>query len=164
MTIEMQKVVPWSSYAEESMAQTGDRELILRLHRDARGYLEQFSWCASIKEEYVGMIYAGIVAIFLFKIEPARVGVDEWIWVVVGDLPPAYITCEEGPNPASALDAYIGAMDEWVNAAKNGISTNGLIPANVAPTPENAEALQKRLVFLDERILSQYRSDLVSRS
>lgn len=73
---------------------------------------------------------------------------DEWIWILVGDLPPAYITCEESPNPASALDAYIGAMDEWVNAAKNGISTNGLIPANVAPTPENAEALQKSWFFL----------------
>lgn len=90
--------------------------------------------------------------------------VDEWIWIVVGDLPPAYITCEESPNPASALDAYIGAMGEWVNAAKKRISTNGLIPVNVTPTLENAEALQKRLAFLDERILSQYRSDLVNRS
>jgi hypothetical protein len=82
------------------------------------------------------------------------------VWVIVGDVPPAYITVEDAPNPATALDAYIGAMQEWVDAARAGGSVADLIPVNVPPTVENAERLGRRLQFIDEEILSQYADDL----
>jgi len=89
-----------------------------------------------------------------------RPDVDEWVWVVVGDLPPTYLTCEDSPNPATALDAYIGAMSEWVEAAGSGKSVADLIPVNVPASPRNADLLGKRLAFLDSRILSRYQEDL----
>src|SRR5262245_29472793 len=110
---------------------------IQSLFNDARDYLEAFSWCARIREAYLGIAIAGVVGTFLFRIEPVGQGVDEWIWVVVGDLPPAYIALENAPNPACALDAYIGEMEKWVAAAKAGESVNDLIPVNVPPTLRN---------------------------
>ncbi|MFO0444160.1 MAG: hypothetical protein ACK50F_07775, partial [Betaproteobacteria bacterium] len=119
-----------------------------------------YDWCKEILEEYVGLLAAGIVGIFLFRISPSRPDVDEWLWVIVGDLPPTYLTCDRCPNPATALDGYIGAMSEWVEAASKGESVAELIPVNVPATPDNAAMLRSRLDFLDQRVLGDYREDL----
>ena len=72
---------------------------------------------------------------------------DEWVWVIVGEVPPAYITIDDAPNPACAVDGYIGAMREWAAAVRSGESTDGLVPAetrgggaSLERTPETADA------------------------
>jgi hypothetical protein len=143
-------VVPLALYLRDNMAEASEIEA---LAQNARNYLSSYSWAGEIKEEYAGAVFPGIVGIFLFRIDPARPDVDRWIWVLVGDLPPAYLTCDECKNPWEALDGYIGAMQAWVEAAKAGRPTKGLIPVNVEASPESAEALNTRLLFLDERIM-----------
>jgi len=132
------------------------------LAQDARNYLLSHDWCAGIEAGYVGMVYAGILGVFYFRIEPAYSGVDEEVWVIVGDLPPAYITCEACPNPATALDGYCGAMQEWIRAVRGGDPIEDLIPVNTPPTKEYADMLASRLEFIDKQILSQYEDDLGS--
>jgi hypothetical protein len=163
MNLELSKVFEWNRYYERAGSQDVDASVLRQMHADARSFVESFSWCAVVLDDYVGMIYPGIVAVFLFRIQPAREGVDEWVWAIIGDLPPAYITCEESPNPATALDAYIGAMEEWVAAVERDASVEGLIPVNVEPTKENAERLRARLTFLDDKILSGFEEDLKAR-
>jgi hypothetical protein len=72
--------------------------------------------------------------------------------VIVGDLPPAYITVERVPNPASALDSYLGEMAAWVEAVRAGQPVDELIPVETTgggellePTAEHAEMLDTRL-------------------
>lgn len=122
-------------------------------HRQAQQYLSAHRWVAGIEKEYLGAALHGIVYIFLFKIRPAQAGVDSWLWVIVGDLPPAYLTCDECKTPSEALDGYIGAMEEWVAAVRAGRSVAELIPVNVPATPENAEMLGSRLAFLEEKVM-----------
>lgn len=121
--------------------------------REAREVIEFYNWVSSIKKEFLGIEVDGVLYAFLFEIVPARPDVDRWIWVIVGDVPPAYITCEDAKNPYEAVDAYVGAMEEWVNAAKDGKSVDKLVPVNVPATSENALALERRLKFIDEHIL-----------
>ena len=142
---------------------TEDIAEIRALHDEAKSFLLSHKWCKEIKRSYVGFVHPGIIGVFLFNFSPARNDVDEWVWVIVGDVPPAYITCERLQNPAAALNGYIGAMEEWVEAVKVGKSVTGLIPVNVPPTANFSERLKKRLKFLDERILSQYKGDLVKK-
>jgi hypothetical protein len=73
--------------------------------------------------------------------------------VIVGDVPPAYITCHYAKTPYVALDGYIGAMEEWVEAAREGKSVADIIPVNVPATPAYAEMLGSRLKFLDKNVL-----------
>ena len=153
---DLSKVVLWSTYLA---SKPDDQDLIEMYYSDAKGYLQFFDWCLEIRESYIGMLYPGILAIFLFRIVPGD-NADEWIWIIVGDLPPAYLTVDTCPNPATALDGYIGAMQEWVDAALEGRSVADLIPVNVSATREHAEMLQSRLEFLDERFLSEYQDDL----
>lgn len=157
--VDFSKVKEWFEYLEDVGE---DKDEASSMCQEAKEFLEYYDWCLEIKKSYIGMFYPGIIAIFLFNIKPSRTDVDEWIWVVVGDLPPAYLTTEECPNPASALDGYIGAMLEWVDAAQQNKSVAELIPVNVPATKKNAEMLKVRLDFLDEKILSEYQEDLKS--
>lgn len=158
--LQMDRVVEWSTFLRSLRKDEEDREDMKALYQDARNFFEYHTWCREITESYVGLVHPGIIGVFLFKIVPARAEVDEWIWVIVGDIPPAYLITEICPNPAMAVSGYIGAMDEWVEAARNSRSVEGIIPVNVPPTKEYAERLDWRLRFLEERILSQYADDL----
>jgi len=130
------------------------------LYRSAH-YLQSFPWCSEIWSAYVGIAVPGVVGVFLFEVKPAAgESVHPWVWVVVGDVPRAYISAEDAPNPAAALDGYIGAMEEWVDAARRGRGVDDLIPVNVTPTRENADRLASRLDLLERDVLSQYESDL----
>ncbi|BAV46406.1 Putative uncharacterized protein [Mesorhizobium loti] len=122
---------------------------------EARQYLEFYAWVLSIKGEYLGYGAEGIIYIFLFEIEPGRPDVPEWIWVIVGDVPPTYIPADDTRTTFEALDGYIGALEDWVEAARHGKSVAKLIPVNVDATPANAEMLAGRLKFLDEKILPE---------
>jgi hypothetical protein len=155
--VDLSKVTAADQIEGENDHETGELNSLLR---QASEYLESFAWCGGIKAAYMGIGVGGVVGVFLFKITPIGEDVDEWVWVVVGDLPAAFITAEDAPNPACALDAYIGAMEKWVEAARTGASVNDLIPVNVPASPENAQRLDARLRFLDKEILANYREDL----
>lgn len=133
----------------------GRNHAFAQYHTAARDHLLFYNWCDGIIEEYVGAYYEGIIGIFLFRFMPRLVSVDEWIWVVVGDLPPAYLTCDACENPAEALAGYLGEMMEWVEAAERGESVANLIPVNVPSTQENASSLRTRLRFLQQKILPE---------
>ncbi|WP_178116287.1 hypothetical protein [Pseudomonas brassicae] len=134
-------------------------ELAARL-ADATEELMFYNWCEDIEGVYVGLFYPGIVSVFLMSIDTRFDEVDRWVWVIVGDMPPAYITCDHAPNPACALDGYIGAMKEWAEAASRGESVAQLIPVNVPASPEAGENLMRRLVFLEDKILCRHKDDL----
>lgn len=159
MNIDFSKVIEWQEYLRLNAA-LQDAADAIEMRKFAHTYIDSFPWCESIRQDYVGMFFSGIVSVFLFNINPARPGVDDWMWVVVGDIPSAYIACENARNPAEALDAYIGAMAEWAAAARAGDDVKHLIPVNVPPSIESAERLQRRLDFLDSEILSRFRDDL----
>jgi hypothetical protein len=135
-----------------------------KLFNEATQFLLNQVWCERVISSYEGLVVEGVIGVFLFNLVPATSAADHWIWIVVGDLPPAYIAVVECPNPACALDAYIGAMEQWVNAIKAQASTAELIPVSAPPTLENALALEKRLNFLDTRILIDYQEDLIGPS
>ena len=155
--IDFTKVVDVGLYNNSLLEDRDDFDQMLN---EAKSELQFYNWCLEILESYVGIFYAGVVGVFLFKIIRSSDVVDEWHWVVVGDLPPIHITCRDSPNAACALDAYIGEMQEWVKAAENNKSVAELVPVSVPATPENAIRLKSQLTMLDERVLSEYAEDL----
>jgi len=141
-----------------------DTRLLRAMAAKAHHYISRFSWCRSVREAYFGDGYGKIVAIFLFRIEPSRPDVDEWLWVVVGDLPSAYLVVDECPTPSQALERYIGEISEWVKLAKEGRTSEDVIPVNAPATPESAEMLERRLRVLSETIVPAIRLNEAVRS
>lgn len=163
--MRIRQLIPCELYAGEDAQ---DTELVREMVTLAREYLGAFSWCRAMEECNVSDIaVGGLVGVLLFRIVSADPEVDEWLWVIVGDLPPAYITTDKAPNAACALDGYIGAMQAWVEAVNAGRSVEHLNPvettgggALLEPTTETAEMLESRLSFLGREILAHRADDL----
>lgn len=155
-TLPAKHVVPLTSIDGESLE---EKKLLLDLASQAREFIRSFSWCRDLREQYFGNGVGGIVGIFLIRISPASPDVDEWLWAVVGDVPPAYLVLDDAKTPSEALSAYIYEMSRWVDAVENRRSISDLIPVNAPPTRENAAFLDGRLKMLREVLLPQFRDD-----
>jgi hypothetical protein len=125
----------------------------LALARKATAFLTAFRWCAGVKESFLAFDIGYPLGVFLFCIEPRLIGVDDILWVVVGDCPPAFLVCDVAPDWIGALRRYVYEMQRWVEAVRTGKSVHGIIPVNVAPTLEHADMLSKRLGFLQDHYL-----------
>jgi hypothetical protein len=134
-----------------------DTTLLRAMASGAQNYVRGFSWCKNIRDVYFGDGVGGLVGVFLFRIEPSRQDVDEWLWVVFGDVPPAYLVTDVCKTPSQALEGYMKEMSKWVGLARQSQSSTSVIPVYVPATPENAADVEKRLQLLKEIILPRFR-------
>jgi hypothetical protein len=141
----LRHVRPFVLHQEEE----GCDALVLKVNE----FLDKFKWASGRKNLWVADCIPGVLGIFLVELDPQGRDIDQYIWVVVGDLPPAYLSSEYAKSPKDALDGYIGEMMAWVEAVENGNPTDELIPNNGALTLANARALRSRLEFLGHKVL-----------
>jgi len=146
-------VVPISEMAGED---EGETERLRKMEKQARDFITEFEWCQEIRELYFGDGIGDVVAVFLARIKPCRPSVDEYLWIVVGDLPSAYLVTDDCPRPKDALEGYIWEMRKWIDLAKQGRASKQVIPINVPATPEWAETLQSRMDALERQIIPQW--------
>ncbi len=107
-----------------------DTALLREMLKEAKNYALSFSWCKSIVSSYFAGGVGKIFAIFLFNISPARPDVDQWMWIVVGDVPPAYLPLEDCNSGVEVFDTYIAGMKRWVKFAREGTKP---APADCVP-------------------------------
>jgi len=155
--VDFSKVIPVSKMTG---VDEEDCSLLVSMLEEARLYLSKHNWCGQVLEEYFGFGVGGLAAVFLFRIRPSKPSADPLVWVVVGDIPPLYISTDDAPNPACAMDAYLGAITHWAKAAIAGGAMKGMPPINAVPTRENGQQLMKRVEFIDREILKPHAADL----
>ena len=134
-----------------------DTELLRTMVSGAESYIRSFPWCKSIREVFFGDGYGGVVAVFLFHIEPTRANVDEWLWAISCDVSPAYLVTDSCKTPSQALEGYIEEVSKWMQLAKQGHSSKEVIPLYMPASPENAADVEKRLKVLREVIVPAFR-------
>jgi hypothetical protein len=131
---------------------SGDDEVDTTLLRamciEAKQYLESFDWCEAAQPVYWGGGVGKVFSIFLFEIVASKVGIDRWLWVVVGDIPHLYLVLDECKSPSDVLRAYRGLMEQWIELARQGRRSPDLPPTGVEPAPEWATELEQRLRFI----------------
>jgi len=125
----------------------------IALARKATDFLSAFHWCGSVKESFLAFDCGYVLGIFLFRIEPRLLGVDDTLWVVVGDLPSAYLVCDDAPDWHRALQCYVREMWRWVTAVRSGSGLDDIIPVGVSSTPEHADMLATRLEFIQDHFI-----------
>ena len=112
-------------------------------------YISSFSWCGAVLDSYFGGGVGGIFAVFFFHIRRGRVDIDPWIWIVVGDIPPAYVPLSDCESPREVFRAYIHGMSRWVEFAQEGQpgtpSPRDVPPVDLPPTPEWADKIRQKL-------------------
>ena len=120
---------------------------------DLQSYLAGFRWANPTGRVWVGHCSPGVIGTFLVELKPSEADVDRFIWVIVGDLPSAYLSSVYAKTPREALSGYISEMSAWVSAVEKNEPTDDLIPVNAPPTIQNASSLKTRLEFLKREVL-----------
>ena len=146
--IDWNKVFPLSAMGDSDE----ESALLSEMAEEARAYLIKHRWCADVPELYWGLGVGKCFAVFLAGIRPAVSGVDEYLWVITGDLPPLYLVADHASCPAQALYEYITVMRQWADAAVRQEHNPELLlpPVDAAFTKEHGEMLSKRLDFMED--------------
>ena len=137
----------------EAYADAGDAPLLREMLDEAKKYLTSHEWCLEIGESYLGLGLGKVLALFLFRMVRAVDGQDEWLWVVVGDVPSAYFVTDSAPDPASALEVYCNLMEDWARAVQEGKDLSKCFPVRKDPTEEQAKMLFNRTKFIREQFV-----------
>jgi hypothetical protein len=128
-----------------------DTVLLRKMSEDAKHYISSFPWCDATLASYFGGGVGGIFAIFFLQIRPNRADVDPWIWIVVGDIPSAYLPISDCDSPSEVFRSYVRGMNKWVELTRKGQTgtpEQGVPPVKVPATPEWAEKLNQKLYGL----------------
>ena len=141
-----------------------DTELLNKMAVQARNYITSFKWCLPITAMYLADGIGGIIAIFLVEFDGKIDGTDDRLWVVVGDLPPAYMVVESDDCAREALERYCLLMDDWVNAVRGNGDFGSAYPVSAPRTEEYADMLQSRLDTLRESIIPEFSTEIVNPS
>src|SRR5215470_15265655 len=137
--VDFSRLVPVEKISGDSKE---DTRLLRKMATEAREYLLSFKWCKKVCRAWFGWGVGGVCAVFLFEIEPDSEKVDRLLWVIVGDLPPAYLVTDASPTPLTALHNYADLMQEWVDAVRRGRPVDDCIPVNAPATLQYADLLR----------------------
>jgi hypothetical protein len=140
----------------DSLTEIEELQAILNLYMEAKQYLENYNWCIATKKCWYDKDF-GIydkIGVFLFEIEPLNANVDDFIWIIVGDLPSVYLD-KSITTGKEAVMTYCELMQEWADNVKNGKSLDECYPVPVDPTVDNAELLNSRIAFIRQELLMQ---------
>ena len=130
------------------------KDEVIMQSEDAIKYLESYSWCEKILDGWLVSDFGYVLCIFLFEIAPTKnSGADDKLWVIVGDIPPAYLDTIEYKTANDALSFYCFLMEEWIEHVKSGKSIEECYPVNVTPTREYANMLETRINLIKSDFL-----------
>ena len=138
-----------------------DDSLLKEMAEEADRYIRSFPWCIDIQDKFFGDGYGGIIALFLFRVSIRGGAEPEWIWVIVGGIPSAYLdTAEDIPSPQDALARYLEGVEDWIaTPANERASRRDLPPIDGPPGRKFTEMLETRIATLREHFLPHFRNE-----
>jgi hypothetical protein len=146
-----------SDFQEESKItgdDSDDTELLREMATEARAFLEDYEWCPPIRSVHLALGIGGVVAVFLFQFDEVIDDTeDDALWIIVGDLPSAYVIVEPGDDGDAALRRYCELMEDWAFNVLKGNSLDESFPVAAEASHENAEMLSQRIAFIRTEIL-----------
>lgn len=153
----MRGPVDTSGFQREGVPDPEEDAALLEREIEARNFIASFPWAKPIASIELAIGFSWMIVVFLVRFtEPIRWPsgeVDEELWVVVGDLPPAHFATDDSPNTAEAIETYCQFMDGWIEHVRAGISVAECYPVRMPPTAVHADMLELRLKFIRENII-----------
>jgi hypothetical protein len=116
---------------------------VLKLSAEAKDYLGSFKWCTKMKKGYLSKEWGYRLCVFYFEIETTDPAMNS-VWIIVGDMPPAYIDTQHASSPSQALERYVTLMEDWIDHVKTGRSVVECYPVHVEPIEKYADMLIQR--------------------
>jgi hypothetical protein len=130
---------------------------VLALCEEATTLVTAATWCDAVLERHLGFGVGDVIAVVLFRVARADGG-SPWQWAVVGDLPPALMWSEGMLTPAHALEAYVADMRDGVTSIGGTGPLDGLVRIDAPWEVRWADALARRLDYLESALLPDCRA------
>jgi hypothetical protein len=130
-------------------------EEVILLIPYAQNYLYGFKWCKNIQKGWLFTNIGTAICIFLFEVEnlQAEAPEDNYLWVIVGDLPRMYLVTFNVETTKDVILDYIDLTNEWISNVEKGLSLEDCYPIVSEKTPETLNKLKMRIKFLDEQLV-----------
>ncbi|SEO66178.1 hypothetical protein SAMN05428947_103311 [Mucilaginibacter sp. OK283] len=125
------------------------------VYRKAEKYLLDFKWCAAINDSFLYYNLGEVFCIFLFEIDNTQSQEDNFLWVIVGDIPSMYLDVYGPDSTVEVLEDYIHLAEDWIAHVKSKQSVDECYPFNAEPTIELAELLEKKVSFMKNTLLNE---------
>jgi len=131
--------------------------LLAALQTQARAYYNSLSGFPPLTQCLLAFGVGGILGLFLMQFDQDlrwKTGHrDHELWVVVGDVPPAYFVTDGAFEPADALQVYCELMEDWADVVLADGDLRGVFPVRAAPNHEHARMLKSRVDFIREKLI-----------
>jgi hypothetical protein len=90
---------------------------------------------------------------FLFEIQNTQSVQDNYLWIIVGDIPPMYLDRFDVPSTKEVVETYIYLVNEWITAVESKESLESVYPLDSSTSEASIQMLKERLKFLQDEIL-----------
>lgn len=117
----------------------------LKMGVQALEYLQNHSWFPGATAMVWHLGVPGVIAVFQVELQKPLSTGDRKLWVVVGDVPSAYLVVNDDQDAPEALAIYLDLMEEWATAVLRKTSMRDVFPVGAKPTEANATALSERV-------------------
>lgn len=138
-----------------------EAEILESMASEAKAYISGFRWSKPIEKQDMLFGVGDVLALFLFTFSAPIGGADKKLWVVVGDLPTAYLVVVEDDSPRGAIERYCELMLDWCDVVERKGDLDEVFPVKAAPTPEHAAMLRGRVDTINAVVLPEASTELV---
>lgn len=108
--------------------QSSDAELVTRATLlEAAEFLASHSWFVRVTKSHLVLELTPMLSLVRAEVEVKSSATAE-MWVIIGDLPPAYIDRGICRTPLDAFMGYVGELEAWADAATQGQSLSEYMP------------------------------------
>jgi hypothetical protein len=121
----------------------GETWLLSEMAEKVKLFLLSSKQCKAIHDGWLGWGTGRGAAAFLFEVVPASASADQLLWVIVGNLPPAYLVVDD---------------ETWIDAVDQGGSAHDCVPVIIPAIGENASVLRIRIDFIKQQYLADQRA------
>lgn len=120
---------------------------------EAETYLSGFKWCEQIKNSELFYSLGKVLCIFLFEIVNTQSDDDNFVWVIVGDVPPMYLDTHGPRSVKEVLEYYVDLALDWSDRVLADKSVEDCYPFEIEVSHELAQMLMSRATFIENDLL-----------
>ncbi len=125
----------------------------------ATAFIKQAGWLRSIEVLYGRLQIDPIFALYLVDCS-SNPKMPPYIWVIVGDIPPAFLSTTVNPSAIAAVETYVAELRWWSKTLLEGGDMAECMPILHAdsfrplpPTPKTATMVGERADAVERLIL-----------
>jgi hypothetical protein len=128
---------------------------VTSLIEESKQFLSSYSWCYHIKDGWLFTNLGKVLCVFLYEIDNSHSLEDNFLWVVVGDLPPIYLDTYNVLSNRDALEVYVEIVNDWIYHVETNQSLEKCFPLASDHSSESLQKLKKRTDLLQNAILPE---------